>query len=552
MGREEPIVETAQVASPEVASKLEALGFTMYEDDLHAITLGTLARRNAAASAIARILGENGVDAAIRDCTAETPCSFCRWEQEHADDGEEDDDEEEEEGGDDGEEEDLEEFILVNRRLLNVLWEKFERLQEHIEFLEGRTVWLAGSQHPDAASRILVRESPQTLPHESRDVYVDLIRKHPVPATPEEEVRQRVLRHLMDYLGFPSATLASEWPLKRKFKDTSDRADIVVMWRTDEGDDEESDFECAAIIECKRPGIPLNDEVWDQVARYAARLNPRVIAVTDGDQLLTRVASKSGGYVPAGGFPTFQAVRAGRVPPRAFERPRGVARPAFEEIASGDARDAYYGPHSSVADELPLEEAIPCLNLASLLYDEEDVPDPSELGGGWYLEQDRGLLDVNFGNAGFKSHAYEGYYRGFVLKAPGGNAVLPFLKVHSALYGGAVPTPILALGFHHLDKGKRNHALQLNLRKGLVEDDEGFVLVHNGRLGLGEGGAIAGAKTRAFMEKHEPDLVQAGRIVLGRLPKDRLVGWSDFLPILGSMVRYARACERLRATVRVQ
>lgn len=95
--------------------------------------------------------------------------------------------------------------------------------------------WLADERHPDAGQRILVSAPPERLRLGGREVVIDLARNAPVATLPEEEVRQRVLRHLIDYLGYPPKVLGSEWALRRQSRELSERADILVMWPCEEG-----------------------------------------------------------------------------------------------------------------------------------------------------------------------------------------------------------------------------------------------------------------------------------------------------------------------------
>jgi hypothetical protein len=535
-----PIVEVEAPVSRKVGVRLEKLGFEQHEDDdLHWAHIGNLEglRKNASAAKLVEFLADRGIEATVAECDDEALCSWCESQEPQDESCDEALESDEAPGA---------EYTFALGRRVDALHAQVERMQDHIDFLERRLFWLAGSQHPDAPHRIIPQDEPDLLSHAGRKVHLDLIRKRPVAATPEEAVRQRVLEHLLKYLGYPEASLLSEWPLKRARSDARERADIVIAW----GQDEEREF--PAIVECKRPGVPLNDDVWAQVCGYARKLDARVVAITDGSELLTRVRDGRGGYVEAAGFPTFNELGAGRVPAQVFSRPRGVPRPDFEEIASGDAVDLYVEEYTAVPHDLEPERAAPALNIASLLLDDTQSPATGDLGAGWTLERDRGLLDSAFGNSGYGAAAYTGMYRGLVVTAPDGQAVLPFFAVKSAGYGRGRSTPILAIGFHHVDHGKRNHALQLNLLKGIVPDGRHFLLVHNGSLGLGEGGGIAGAQTREFLADCEPDLVVDDRVVLGKLPRERLITWQELVPVLGRLMRYAMACETLRATVRAK
>lgn len=279
-----------------------------------------------------------------------------------------------------------------------------------------------------------------------------------------------------------------------------------------------------------------------------------MVAITDGDRLLTRVRDRQGSYAPADRFPPFHSLQAGRLPPVVYEKPRGVRRPTFAAIRDGNALDGYQEEDLPAEPEAtPPERMVPYLNLVSLLLDTSELAEPGALGDGWQLVQDRGLIDTNFGNAGFTSHAFQGYYRGLKLLDAEGNACLPLLRIFAANYSDHRPrVPMLAVGFHRVVDGrsKHNHALQLNLERNLLIEGKHVRLVHQGRIGLGEGGGVSGATTRALIAGRHPDLVDGERIEFGTLPNDRLVRWDDALPVFLRMIRYALACEEVRGIAR--
>ncbi len=421
-------------------------------------------------------------------------------------------------------------------------------LGERIAVLNRQLACLADERHPEAGREILVKQPPERFRSAGREVVLDVARNIPVAALPEEDVRQRTLRHLMEYLGYPSSVLGSEWALRRRFADSADRADILIMWARDSGGDE---LEFAAVVECKRPGWPLNDDVWDQVTRYAAKVGARVAAITDGELLLTRVRTEGEKYLPVDRFPAFHSLQMGRLPPEVYEVSRGIRRPTYDDLIEGEWSIEYDEIAASGPGDADMQRCISYVNIASLLMDSSDVALPRSLGDGWKLTRDRGLIDTNFGNAGYTSHAYAGLYRGLILEDPDGGTVLPLLRVWSAQYGErGPPTPILAVAFHRVDERKRNHALQLNLAKHLLVKEERVHVVHDGRIALGEGGAISGADTRRFIASVMPEVLRDDQIEFGSLPNNRLIHWDDFLPIAVRLIRYALACENVRTQAR--
>ena len=99
----------------------------------------------------------------------------------------------------------------------------------------------------------------------------DPLRKKEVALTPEEDVRQWFITQLEEMMGVPRHMMMSEVSIslyERKF-----RADIVVYGRN---------AAPVAVVECKRPDIPLDGTVLDQAVRYNMALNVKYIFITNG------------------------------------------------------------------------------------------------------------------------------------------------------------------------------------------------------------------------------------------------------------------------------
>lgn len=98
-----------------------------------------------------------------------------------------------------------------------------------------------------------------------------LARRKWVILEPEEWVRQHVLHHLNDQLGYPLGCMSVEHQLT--LNGMSRRADIVAF--TPDGAPH-------VLVECKAPNVALNQETVNQAARYNLVLNVPVLLVTNG------------------------------------------------------------------------------------------------------------------------------------------------------------------------------------------------------------------------------------------------------------------------------
>jgi len=99
---------------------------------------------------------------------------------------------------------------------------------------------------------------PFQLREENNKVYIfDDLRKKYLLVTPEEWVRQHWIQYLVNYKEYPRGLIQSEGGLK--LNDLRKRTDLVVF---------NKEGERILIAEFKAPEVKINQQVFDQVARY--------------------------------------------------------------------------------------------------------------------------------------------------------------------------------------------------------------------------------------------------------------------------------------------
>ncbi len=120
-------------------------------------------------------------------------------------------------------------------------------------------------------------------------VLFDPIRGREVPATPEEQVRQAVIRWLLEAVGVPARLMGVEFSLAAIKPGDFRRMDIVA-WQPGTGQ-----LSPWLLVECKAPGIPVDDAVALQAAHYLARVPCLYVMLTNGAD--SRYLEKAGdGY----------------------------------------------------------------------------------------------------------------------------------------------------------------------------------------------------------------------------------------------------------------
>jgi hypothetical protein len=137
------------------------------------------------------------------------------------------------------------------------------------------------------------------MPEAASGTVFDPIRKRHVAATPEEAVRQAVLRHLMDAMRVPANLIGVEFSLAALEPGNLRRVDVVV-WRPGEGQ-----LSPWLLVECKEPRVKIDDEVAWQAAVYLKRVPCRYVMLTNGAD--TRYLEREGEtYRLLPGLPFFQ------------------------------------------------------------------------------------------------------------------------------------------------------------------------------------------------------------------------------------------------------
>lgn len=106
---------------------------------------------------------------------------------------------------------------------------------------------------------------------DSKKLIFDEIRKRFVALTPEEWVRQNILKYLVSEKHFPATLISVEEEMKL-FK-RKKRTDIVVYNKQGLP---------LLIVECKAPNVVINQSVFDQVVRYNMALQVKYLVLTNG------------------------------------------------------------------------------------------------------------------------------------------------------------------------------------------------------------------------------------------------------------------------------
>jgi hypothetical protein len=99
----------------------------------------------------------------------------------------------------------------------------------------------------------------------------DETRRKYIRLTPEEWVRQHVIRYLADHLGYPLSVIVAEAELH--YHSMKKRFDLLAY---------DLNGKPRLIVECKAPSVPVSQAVFDQIAVYNTTLKVDYLLVTNG------------------------------------------------------------------------------------------------------------------------------------------------------------------------------------------------------------------------------------------------------------------------------
>jgi hypothetical protein len=114
----------------------------------------------------------------------------------------------------------------------------------------------------------------QTRKFQSRNEVFDPVRKLWVALTPEEMVRQSLLIYLVQQ-GYEPTLIAVEKQIT--IGEASFRFDAIVF---------DEKFKPFILVECKAPDVDLDQDVFDQVARYNWKVQAPYFVLTNGVVML--------------------------------------------------------------------------------------------------------------------------------------------------------------------------------------------------------------------------------------------------------------------------
>jgi hypothetical protein len=376
------------------------------------------------------------------------------------------------------------------------------------------------------------RDEPKTYRRQGTEAYFDPCRKMLIPAGPEEDIRQRFIRYLLDEIGVPQGNISTEVPLARFEDGRQGRADIVVFHHVDE-----QKVVPLCVVECKSRETPLTDDTAQQVMRYNKVLEATsgILVITNGRNTFWYHHEAEDNLQVVDGPVSFKEMRKKSDYDYA-SAPTPFPRPDIGDFSASEK----FEDAGILGKESPEEHYDFLFNLIGLIYFEKEPPEfTHDFDGYSFLKS--GMRLTTYGNV--SGGNWTGYYRYFLLEDREGNNQLVSLSVMGKAEEFTSHTMLLVAvdNFHN-----QHLSLQHDMDRLSRRDNQSVELYHDGRLSLGRGGSAKHSEVIEFVSEHEPDLVEGDEIKLGRIPTNELLKWQQATDIVERCIRYALVRDRFR------
>lgn len=339
---------------------------------------------------------------------------------------------------------------------------------------------------------------------EGKEYFLDPLRERLIYKTPEEVVRQQVIRYLLDVKKVPKNMIQVEMLLAKYDVKSIRRADIIIE-RFSQTDKSISPL---AVVECKAPEIMLGDSAIEQACDYADKLVADYLIITNGHELIVaKYVETKKQYIDLSTIPTYEEMLNGKGDILEAEPPK--ERFSFDElIANQDYYRGYDFNANTPTKFLPF--------LTNLLECFIDVSHkmPCKEYKYFTLIEDYGIRWLSCGNAAGGS--YQGAYRSFLIKH--GDST-KFMNLAFFDYGTHT---ILTVSTDQEDN-KPHNSLQYAIETNLIKNGDSFHFLHSGRIAVGNIGSGKVSELKALIAEKYPSILINDKIDLGTLQNTELL-----------------------------
>ena len=362
--------------------------------------------------------------------------------------------------------------------------------------------------------------------------FLDPIRNFFIQITPEEIVRQRMLKYLMKNLSVPSENILVEEHLAHWGKNFNGRIDIAITYKE----------KILTVIECKEENIFIESmQVFEQAKNYAEFVGAKYIILVNGVNIQFYHLNEENLYKQIEGILNFSDMIDENFDYE--EENFEFQRLDYEDYFDLDFLEEQDWFESIIGDDTP-KNLIPCIiNFDNCLWDETKKL-TSLTSSRFSLLEDLGMKFRHYENA--SGGVWEGYYRIFLVKNLKFNtefligfAIFSSLKtVNDPKYGNAQGKSVLTICY--CDGKIDEMSVQLNLNKFLMADSRNkkAMLIHDGKSGKK---GFRKADFIKYVQNKNANLVRYDKFYFGEIDYSVPLTFenSDVINLVSNLIEYA-------------
>jgi hypothetical protein len=387
----------------------------------------------------------------------------------------------------------------------------------------------------DFEQKLNAMKLPDIYHKDGKPCYLDTFRKKMIYITPEETVRQGILRYLVDILKVPVEMILVEEHLSHYGIISKKRADIVI----NKYDDESNQWFPCAIIECKAKAMIIGDSASKQAIEYADELGCDYVFISNGiNMLAAKYDEKKEQYIEIKELPSYKDMLNGKY--EELTQTKVPPRIPFGQLK--ERSDSYVDQEFGISTP---KHMLPFLtNLWECFLDETHKL-PVKKYHKFELTKDYGNRVLSYGNA--SGGTFAGVYRSFLIKVGTNDE---FVSIgFSKYFTTARPDNMRTCINVAIDNEKSMHqSLQLVVDNQLMISGDKCRFSHSGRIGISNKGTGKIDELKQYIMEDYDKILKNGKIDLGTITNDRLLYLDDpeVVDFVENLISYALVRDKYR------
>lgn len=356
--------------------------------------------------------------------------------------------------------------------------------------------------------------------------------------TPEEEVRQKLIKFLQGEMKIPITAIETEIPVSYFIKTARGRMDILIYGEVD-------NKKCPImVIECKAEKIPLLDEVYDQVNKYAEMIGIPFIMVTNGVTADIQYWNEDQAtYEQIRNYPTYAELC---IPSKVekFDLPQfNYQRYSYEELYEESNVLKEYENADFIGENCKRDLVPVFVNIGECFFDTQHLIHEMNISN-YKFVKDGGIRVTSFGNA--SGGSYPGIYRFFLIEDTKKNVQLLSMGVFSCINGRT----LLIVAIDDFDK--HHNSLQLSLEHFSKVDKNQLTIFHDGTLTAGKSGKVKREVVLDYVRNNTDLSIVNNQIQLGQLDCSKLLYCdTDCMKnFISNLITYALVRDQIRNEIK--